>query len=245
MNNQTMPVEYDPQYYHGIKELKKDHKTTEVNKLFQTVKELRERKITTQHRNHKLSSADDRWELHISGSTLLTYRYEKDSDGREFLHVMEVISVHDKLNRKINSSEGFSMLKKIYSTHKITAADEDDTFSNMVGVGEEDAEIGNQLDDMADNIEDIQDTVEDVREDSVDIEVDNNIANHYIAECEKCHNIFISAVVASDQDLNSVHGICPVCEEESDQDLKWVIREVDSDETEDIEEEQTQVTTEV
>ena len=149
-----------------------------------------------------------------------------------------VSEIFDKITQ-INSSEGMTMLKKIYSTHKINAADDDEnTFSNTIGVDEEEAELGNQLDDMADNIEDIQDTVEDVTEDSVDIEVSNNIANHYIAECEKCHNIFISAVVASDQDLNSVHGICPVCEEESDQDLKWVIREVDSEDEEEVETEQ-------
>ncbi len=71
---------------------------------------------------------------------------------------------------------------------------------------------------MRDNIED------NMVEDDPDIEVDNNIENHYIAECDICHGIFISAVVESDQDVQSITGICPLCGKESDQNLNWVVK---------------------
>lgn len=88
----------------------------------------------------------------------------------------------------------------------------------------DDNNITDTLEDMSDKIDDIQDAVDDVDEDTVDIETDNNIENHYIAECDKCHGIFISAVIESDQEVEKVSGICPLCESESDQYLKWVVK---------------------
>lgn len=108
---------------------------------------------------------------------------------------------------------------------RITAADDDifeDDFTE-----EEDDNFEDTLDDMADNIEDMQDTVEDIEEDDVNIEAENNIDNHYIAECEKCKGIFISAVVESDQDVTKITGTCPLCEKESDQYLRWVVKPVE------------------
>lgn len=111
---------------------------------------------------------------------------------------------------------------------KIVAADEDEmnVVSNFGDVDDLDDSFSEQLDDVADTVEDIQDTVsdDDHQEDSIDIEVENNIAGHYIAECDKCKNVFISATVLSDQVVESVTGICPICKEESDQYLKWVIK---------------------
>lgn len=110
---------------------------------------------------------------------------------------------------------------------KIVAAEEDEMFMNP-SIGEMDDmddSFSEQLDDVADTVEDIQDVVtdDDHQEDSVNIEVENNIAGHYIAECDKCKNVFISATVLSDQVVESVFGICPICREESEQFLKWVI----------------------
>lgn len=82
------------------------------------------------------------------------------------------------------------------------------------------------IDDVADNVEDIQDAIDDVDEDEVDIAMNNNIADHYIAECDRCHGIFISAVVESDQEIDTVSGICPLCGKESEQSLKWIIKSV-------------------
>lgn len=91
------------------------------------------------------------------------------------------------------------------------------------GKGEEG--VNDSLDDIADNVEDIQEEINDVEEDRVNIELDNNITDHYIAECEKCKGIFISAMTESDQIVDSIHGTCPICEEESDQYLLWIIKE--------------------
>ena len=80
------------------------------------------------------------------------------------------------------------------------------------------------LEDVDSPEEGIADTIDDASEpDDVNIDTYNNIAGHYIAECEKCHQIFISAVVESDQQVSSIQGICPFCNEDTTQDLKWVV----------------------
>lgn len=86
-------------------------------------------------------------------------------------------------------------------------------------------DIRETIDDLADSVGDVQDVVEEVEEDDVDIEIDNNIANHFIAECDRCHGVFISAMVETDQDVKSVTGICPLCDKETEQVLKWIIKE--------------------
>ena len=112
----------------------------------------------------------------------------------------------------------------------VKAAEEDEEFNDM---DFEDADgVMDALDNVADDVEDIQDSIDDMEDDSVDIALNNNIANHYIAECDKCQGIFISAVIESDQEIDHVSGICPMCGKETDQYLKWVIRELDSQEDE-------------
>lgn len=106
---------------------------------------------------------------------------------------------------------------------RITAADED--FDDELLDEPDDFE--DAIDDMADDIEDMQDSLDDVQEDDPNIEVENNIAGHYIAECEKCHGIFISAVCESDQEVEKITGVCPLCEKESDQYLRWVVHEIE------------------
>lgn len=116
---------------------------------------------------------------------------------------------------------------------KVVAAEEDEIFMNpSIGEVEDvDDSFSEQLDDVADTVEDIQDVVtdDDHQEDDTIIEVDNNIAGHYIAECDKCKNVFISATMLSDQVVESVTGICPICREESEQFLKWVIKLVEDE----------------
>lgn len=92
---------------------------------------------------------------------------------------------------------------------------------------EGDETFDDNLDDMADTIEDMQDTLDEVQEDDVDIEIDNNIDGHLIAECDKCHGIFISAMIESDQEVEKISGICPLCEKESDQYIKWVVKAIE------------------
>lgn len=116
---------------------------------------------------------------------------------------------------------------QVHPKKKIFASDED--FDDLDFSGEiDDVEDGFQdtLDDVADTLDDVQDTLEEDKEDETTIEIENNIDDHYVAECEKCKGIFISAVVASDQDVSKVTGECPLCKEESDQYLKWVVRKV-------------------
>lgn len=93
-------------------------------------------------------------------------------------------------------------------------------------------EFVDTVDDLSDSVDDIQDTLDEIdgteiEEDDIDIELDNNIANHYIAECDTCHGIFISALVESDQEVEKVSGICPLCDKETDQYLKFIVRPVE------------------
>ena len=120
---------------------------------------------------------------------------------------------------------------------RIVAADEDfqdmdmgvirdeDNFDSMVE--DDDEAFDDNLDDIADTIDDMQDQLDEVQEDDVNIDMDNNVEGHLIAECDKCHGIFISAMVESDQEVDKITGICPLCEKESDQYFKWVIKAIE------------------
>lgn len=114
---------------------------------------------------------------------------------------------------------------KAMRQRRIVAAGEDDFDLDPIDEGIDDP-LGDTLDDVADTVEDIQDSVDDTSEDEVNIDIDNNIDDHYIAECEKCKNIFISAMVESDQVVTKISGECPICGEETDQYLLWVIKRV-------------------
>lgn len=108
------------------------------------------------------------------------------------------------------------------SSRRIVAAEEDlieepDTFTDT-------------LDELADNVEDVQDQVSEIEEDDVNIDVNNNIEGHYIAECDTCHGVFISAVIESDQEVEKISGICPLCNKETDQYLKWIVKPADHSE---------------
>ena len=61
----------------------------------------------------------------------------------------------------------------------------------------------------------------------VAIEVDNNIDNHYVAECEVCKKPIITAVIKSDSVVQSIQGICPVCNNESTLYLRWLLSPVE------------------
>ena len=120
-------------------------------------------------------------------------------------------------------------VRRINATTTIFAADDED----MLDMPEEFSEFGDDpisdtLDNIEDKVSDLQDSIDEVQEDEIDIEVDNNIANKYIAECDKCHGVFISAIPESDQLIDKGSGICPLCDSESDQYLKWVVKEVDN-----------------
>lgn len=69
-----------------------------------------------------------------------------------------------------------------------------------------------------------EDMGEDGQQDGSTIEIDNNIFQHLIAECLNCHGIFISAMIASDQVVESINGVCPLCSKETEQVLFGIIK---------------------
>ena len=75
-----------------------------------------------------------------------------------------------------------------------------------------------------------EDMGEDGKQDDTTIEIENNIANHLIAECENCHGIFISAMIASDQPVESINGVCPLCNKDTEQALRWIIKDYPEEE---------------
>ena len=113
---------------------------------------------------------------------------------------------------------------KISKKKRIVAADED--FRN------DPYSFGEAVDDLAENVEEVQDTIDDMDEDDpgAGIEVNNNIEDHLIAECERCHGIFISAILQSDMGIDHVTGTCPLCGKESNQYLKWVVKPNEAEE---------------
>jgi len=114
---------------------------------------------------------------------------------------------------------------------RIVAADGDeDDFGEDEGFGDE-GDFGEEgleedIDDISDTVDDMQDWLDDVEEDDIDIELDANIANHYIVQCDGCHDIFISALVETDQDVEKLSGVCPCCNKPTDQYIKWIVREL-------------------
>ena len=110
----------------------------------------------------------------------------------------------------------------------VKAAGEEEEFEDFEEFDEDADGLMDAIDDVADNVEDLQDQFDEIEEDQVDIAVNNNIADHFIAECERCKGVFISAVVDSDQVIDHVNGVCPICGRETDQYLKWVIRDANS-----------------
>ena len=94
-----------------------------------------------------------------------------------------------------------------------------------MGYGDE--ALTDTIDDLSDTVEDLQDSIDDSdQEDDVSIDIENNISDHFIAECESCGGIFISAVIESDNNAESIIGDCPICGKETTQDLKWIIKSV-------------------
>lgn len=118
------------------------------------------------------------------------------------------------------------MLRRVASFKPVTAAEEE-------GYDVQDTDgIQDALDSVEDTLDDVQDAVEDSYDGPHDtvMDVQNNISNHYIAECDKCHEVFVSAVVESESPIDSIEGECPCCHEHTVQKLKWVVRDASDSE---------------
>ena len=92
-------------------------------------------------------------------------------------------------------------------------------------------ELANDVDTVEEEVIE-EDMGEDGQQDGSTIEVDNNIFNHLIAECLNCHGIFISAMIASDQVVESINGVCPLCSKETEQVLFGIIKPYPEEEDE-------------
>lgn len=128
-----------------------------------------------------------------------------------------------KKNRKIIRASSDDARRRSY----IRAAEDDFEVNDDLGDVDDADGVIDALDDLSDNVGELQDAVDGIAEDQVDIAINNNIADHFIAECDRCNGIFISAVVDSDQELEYVSGVCPLCGRETEQYLKWIIRSVE------------------
>lgn len=149
-----------------------------------------------------------------------------------------VSDIESSLKNKVSESTRISKSSKPVTSSSITAADDDfesDDFSDLddttdstdsTDTTDSNDSLSDNIEDIADTVEDIQDTIDDVQEDDVNIQVENNISDHYIAECERCHGIFISSVIRSEQPLEKISGTCPLCDRQTDQYLKWVVKDV-------------------
>lgn len=118
------------------------------------------------------------------------------------------------------------LLEDIYDGY-LSCYDEDITASTNIMAADNEYDLSDSIDDLTDSVEDMQDMVEDVAEDEPSIDIENNIEDHYIAECESCGGIFISAILESEQEIDHVTGVCPLCDKETNQYLRWVIKPAD------------------
>lgn len=115
------------------------------------------------------------------------------------------------------------MKKRIGKFTPVKAAMDDMDFDSL-----EDAQnVQDAAEDASNALNDLQDAVDDLSDAPTDsiLDMDNNIENHYIAECCRCHEVFISAVTESDSQVDSIEGECPCCHESTKQDLKWIVRD--------------------
>lgn len=142
----------------------------------------------------------------------------------------EIVSdIERSVKNRVSESMRISKYASSVTSSSITAADDDfesDDFSDETDPTDSTDSLSDNIDDIADTVEDIQDTIDDVQEDDVNIQVENNISDHYIAECERCHGIFISSVIRTEQPLEKISGTCPLCDRQTDQYLKWVVKDV-------------------
>lgn len=182
--------------------------------------------------NDDLITADILAEYDVNGRTVIVaWDYSEDPDDPDniLIHQSEQDICNDAL-----AKAGFKRTGPLKSC------------SNVAGSNIFAAEGGGSLADEFNDFEDIDDGLsetsdEDLDEDNTDavdetdnidqdevsIETDNNIDGHYIAECDRCHGIFISAVNESDQAIEKITGTCPLCQKSTDQYLKWVIKAVE------------------
>ena len=112
--------------------------------------------------------------------------------------------------------------RKIYAAGENVFADDPDFGA---------PELENDAEDLAESGEEVvEEGLGEEGQQDGSTEIDNNIFNHLIAECQNCHGIFISAMIASDQAVESINGVCPLCSKETEQFLIGIIKEYPEEE---------------
>lgn len=169
-----------------------------------------------------------------SNDSTFDIEWEYTSEGEDIYMSESIDQLVEGMKMRYDESENIVSASAVVGS-SIMAAEgdesEDDFESDNFGGNETESNdsdgLEDTIDNLADNVEDVQDQIDEVQEDDVNIELENNIEGHYIAECERCHGIFISSVTESDQVVESIKGTCPICERETDQYLKWVVKKVE------------------
>lgn len=203
--------------------LNEDGFKTSVVSMESNPKEIKEKVKQSVHAvlkiNGETKDVDFEYEINLSPDTVYI---QKPCE--------EIVSdIERSVKNRVSESMRISKSASSVTSSSITAADDDfesDDFSDETDPTDSTDSLSDNIDDIADTVEDIQDTIDDVQEDDVNIQVENNISDHYIAECERCHGIFISSVIRSEQPLEKISGTCPLCDRQTDQYLKWVVRDV-------------------
>lgn len=163
----------------------------------------------------------------------VNFQYYLQPDGNVELSD-DLDNVIRSVDNRIMSEQSTVNLQTITAADDFDSDDFDDDFDEIPHAPVEDDTVADDdsitdtLNNMSEQLDDLQDDISDPsNEDDINIDINNNIDNHYIAECEKCHGIFISSLIASDQRVESIHGVCPLCDKESDQYLKWIVEAVE------------------
>lgn len=163
----------------------------------------------------------------------VNFQYYLQPDGNVELSE-DLDNVIQGVDNRIMSEQSTVNLQTITAADDFDSDDFEDDFDEIPHEPVEDDTVADNdsitdtLNNMSEQLDDLQDDITDPsNEDDINIDINNNIDNHYIAECEKCHGIFISSLIASDQRVESIHGVCPLCDKESDQYLKWIVEAVE------------------
>lgn len=165
--------------------------------------------------------------------------------GEDVVATMKIRSGEDSVdidhvfaNQQIPTSQAIeASITSAFSSVPVMAADgeeddiiiPDDAEVQPEFVGQDD--VTDAVDELTDAVNDIQEDLEDIQEDAPAIQTENNIEGHMIAECDKCYGIFISAMIKSDQKVDSIKGVCPLCGKESTQKFNWFISKLEYDDS--------------
>lgn len=117
--------------------------------------------------------------------------------------------------RIIHAKTDLSNKRRIYAADENIFADEPE-FTGP--------DLENESDTVEEEVVGEDELGEDGQQDGTTIEIENNIFNHLIAECLNCHEIFISAMIGSDQPVESINGVCPICNKETEQVFIGIIK---------------------